>query len=98
MPASPRKGFERVTKELRISSEFFIDFLRRPVPKCVTSAGVPEDAKIVGARFEPITGHVVLTIESASFRDAGDLIVLFSTRNSKENYDARDGGSDQTRP
>jgi len=88
MPASPRKGFERVTNDFRISSEFFIDFLRRPYRSALRRRECRRTRRL-SVLVEPITGHVVLTIESASFRDAGDLIVFIFNQKFQENYDAR---------
>jgi hypothetical protein len=49
-----------------IAPELLMDFLKHPTPPGLTCTGIPDDARIVNARWRP-SDLIELTIESASF-------------------------------
>ncbi len=64
-------------KTLRISADLLMQFLKEPIPPGITQEGIPFDAVIEGAWFEP-TGTIVLLIASHQFEsDGGELNPLF---------------------
>ena len=55
-------------KRLTISAEWFIAWLRNPVPPGLVSEGIPPDARIVAAGWV-MPGVIELAIESESFEE-----------------------------
>jgi hypothetical protein len=55
---------------LRVSPELMAEFLKRPTPPGLTAQGMPEDARIVDARWDWLRKCITLFVESASFEEA----------------------------
>jgi hypothetical protein len=62
-------------KTLKVSPELLMDFLKNPVPPGITQEGLPADAKIVWAGWEP--GTIIFHLESNEFDSGGELTPVF---------------------
>jgi len=55
---------------VRISPELLMEFLKRPTPPGIASMGLPDDARIVDAKWNYVAQCIDLFVESALFDEA----------------------------
>lgn len=65
----PWCALKRKLKIVCIAPELLIEFLKHPVPPGISTVGIPEDARIMGANWSEPFISIDLTLYSESFEE-----------------------------